>query len=630
MFYLFSNAHTCRAHEELFWDYAIHDVQRIRVDESSLLPLSRSASPCELLCELLSDVQTPAKGGFSTSTQENPTNVQTPETRSILQPHALQFTPRAVAVFAQSQFDEFVTDDDEDAGDDAEKQLAVDDQIQFWRDGICLSDNVTGRLIGRKSNHVMRYVTATNGEVLACDRATSILQADTPRGLTPHNPRVDADGDDDVIDSANPSAVYAAQHQPVQSDAAGGLSFELGERDSAPMAALWKLFQQPKYRGGFLARSLFCEATKEKDIKVLPHPWNGGTSLKTKVAELKVQEQEWLNWTEHDTINEWVRKRVFSIIIANPRQNLTVTWKGRSTQMAFIGSAAITVTASHKCRIAHLAADPNAKLLIGLIYGAKDDRMDVEAHELRVTQLWREVAASFVNSPSWVPSEDMVLEHVYSAIDTTECPPSPGLEWHTVKELWMELRTDWSRLRTSTRSKTGASVLATGSLYDNVWKHFVCGNKMNFSCKVTAMYCFELWDRTENVSGLPQWCNRTLKDVAALSAGVESSATDSTATPTPKGKGKDGKEPPPVDSSARMCSLLESIVSNAHDGAKKFQELEAELRALQTASTLLGEDEDLKKQVAERIKDATRRLLARPLSSPTVPPNISGTSVTPN
>lgn len=194
----------------------------------------------------------------------------------------------------------------------------------------------------------------------------------------------------------------------------------------------------------------------------------------------------------------------------------------------------------------------------------------------------------------------------------------------------MELRTDWSRLRTSTRSKTGASVLATGSLYDNVWKHFVCGNKMNFSCKVTAMYCFELWDRTENVSGLPQWCNRTLKDVAALSAGVESSATDSTATPTPKGKGKDGKEPPPVDSSARMCSLLESIVSNAHDGAKKFQELEAELRALQTASTLLGEDEDLKKQVAERIKDATRRLLARPLSSPTVPPNISGTSVTPN
>ena len=56
--------------------------------------------------------------------------------------------------------------------------------------------------------------------------------------------------------------------------------------------------------------------------------------VKSSIAEERLQETEWNNWTDNDKVNEWVRKRVFSIISANPRPNLVVTWMGRTTPMA--------------------------------------------------------------------------------------------------------------------------------------------------------------------------------------------------------------------------------------------------------------------------------------------------------
>jgi hypothetical protein len=391
------------------------------------------------------------------------------------------------------------------------------------------------------------------------------------------------------------------------------------------MQSLWKLFNNPKYRGGVLARSIFCEAAKEKDTRVLPKPWTGGNCLKSTITDKKVQEQEWLCWTDDAVVNEWVRKRVFSILISNPRPQLTVTWKGRSTQLAIHGDASIEITESHRCRIAHLAGCDRSKLLINLIYGSKGERQDVEDSELRVAQLWSEVARDFVNSASWLPYLDTALP-IYGDIDVTVCPARPGLDGATIKEIWMALRTDWSRLNVAIKSKTGASLMATGSRYENVWNHFVCGNKMHFAHRVSTMYCFELWDQCTQNGGLPQWCNRTLPEGTALSAGVASSS-ESFATPKSKthSQGREGKETPQTDHSARLCDLLHTFGNRMlpSSDAGKFQAIDAELRALQTARSALVDEPELQTEITNRIKTLSRNLLFSKLSDNDTSPLLS-------
>jgi hypothetical protein len=529
------------------------------------------------------------------------------------------------AKFDSTQFDELTDDEHWGLSSDVGPFTFVGAQgktlgapISFYKDDTLTSDTVTGRIIGKSSGIVLRYVTENNGQIVATDVVSS-ARSETPLQPNTEPRHVELSSDDDDagnIDAENPSAVYAAQNQGANGVAS--FTFELGDKESAPMAALWKLFNQPKYRGGFLARSLFCEATKEKDLKVLPVPWNGGTCLKSTIAEKRLQETEWNNWTDNDKVNEWVRKRVFSIISANPRPNLFVTWMGRTTPMANMDAPMIAVTESLRCRIAHLAVDPKAKLLISLIYGPKPERDDVEDHDLRVKQLWNEVAQTFVNSPSWVPYKDMAMSNEYADIDTTASPHGLGLDGPAVREIWQALRTEWSRLKTATTSKTGASLLATGLLYENVWKFFINGSKMHFAHKVSAMYCFELWDKTEKSSGLPQWCNRTLPAQAAMSAGVQSGGSMSLSTPS---KSKPGKDDPPGDSPVtRLCGVVETLVqthySMADNSAKHYSSLESKLRALQAAKAALPETDSLIVDINTEIRETTMKLLTQSKQPP--------------
>jgi hypothetical protein len=594
----------CRVGEELCWCYAfIGEKLRVRVDS---LP-SPPGSPLEC------------------SEEYNGLEVQrTTSTPSALAPDAFatpqkeassQVAPRQIT-FSATQFDE-ETSDDEDSLDRDIKEFLVGDSISILKEGTVVMTQVIGRIVGKASKKVRKYVTTGHGTVAAIEvvRESEVVD-ESPNFLSDEE-------DAEAADGRNPSAVFATATSVTGVNE--GFTIELSEQKSAPMSVLWKLFNNPKYRGGFLARSLFCEAAKEKDTKVLPSPWTGGTSLKATNNDKKMQEQEWLGWTENAVVNEWVRKRVFSIIVANPRPGLTVTWKGRSTQMAIHGVASIVVTESHRCRIAHLASDPKAKLLISLIYGPKADRSDVEDHDLRVTQLWTEVASEFVNAASWTPYADMALQ-IYSDIDVTMCPAPPGLDAATIKEIWMTLRTDWSRIQVAINSKTGASVLATGSVYDNVWNHFINGQKMVFAHKISAMYCFELWDVTNRQSGLPQWCNRTLPAGSGVSAGVEiGDSSMSSISSTPKSKSgthvKEKGETTHVDSAARLCSLVETLVQSSNiagSAVRKFEVLGAELRALQTAHDLTPDGDPMKPEIIERIRTCTRQLLSS-RSSPLSP-----------
>ena len=99
-----------------------------------------------------------------------------------------------------------------------------------------------------------------------------------------------------------------------------------------------------------------------------------------------------------------------------------------------------------RCRISHLAICPKARIILKLIYGAKGDRESVDDYNLRVSQLWTDVASTFVNNDTWQPSSAVEYYDLFKDIDTTVPPAAPGLDIQTIKETWHSVRTDWSRL----------------------------------------------------------------------------------------------------------------------------------------------------------------------------------------
>jgi hypothetical protein len=139
----------------------------------------------------------------------------------------------------------------------------------------------------------------------------------TEVAVTPLGSQSEGEGDAEMYDMHNLSAVETAQRhaaQPVEGD----VHMDLGDANAQNMSFWWDIFLDSKRGGGFLARSLFAAAAQDT---VLGHQkWNGITSIasqkKQVLAEMRVK---WLEWTECATIHEWVRAKLFHIIISNPK-----------------------------------------------------------------------------------------------------------------------------------------------------------------------------------------------------------------------------------------------------------------------------------------------------------------------
>jgi hypothetical protein len=144
-----------------------------------------------------------------------------------------------------------------------------------------------------------------------------------------------------------------------------------------------------------------------------------------------------------------------------------------------------------RCRISHLAVCPRARTILNLIYGAKGEREAVDDYNLRVSQLWNEVANSFVNSESWQPSSEIEYYQLFDELDTTVPPAAPGLDMQRIKDTWMSLRSDWSRLFGALFSQTGASSTAGEQLFDTAYKNFICGSRLLFSRFLDLYSIFE-------------------------------------------------------------------------------------------------------------------------------------------
>jgi hypothetical protein len=251
----------------------------------------------------------------------------------------------------------------------------------------------------------------------------------------------------------------------------------------------------------------------------------------------------------------------------------------------------VAITDSMRCRIAHLAVCPRAATIINLVYGAKNDRESLDDYQLRVAQVWGEVASQFINAPTWQPTSEIEYYNTFAGFDTTASPPAPGLDVATIKATWMSLRTDWSRLVNAICSPTGASGTAGDNLFKCAWENFINGTRLTFQNKPVTMYVFMLWWTMGK--NLPQWCRRTLNDKAQLRMG----GVLDTSSFTSPGKGTGRAETPPAGGAAldKLVSILQTRWESKVEDQPMAQEtaiagrmtsIQTQLNALHAARTL--------------------------------------------
>jgi hypothetical protein len=195
-------------------------------------------------------------------------------------------------------------------------------------------------------------------------------------------------------------------------------------------------------------------------------------------------------------------------------------------------------------------------MLVNLIYGQKTDRETLDDYTQRVNQLWQEIAAQFVNASSWMPTSQVEYFNVFNDLDPTAAPPLPGLDVETIKDLWMGLRTDFSRLMNALHSPTGASNTAGDALFKTAWENFINGTRMSFQNKKVTMYVFMLWFAAD--TNLPQWCRRTLNPKAQLRYGETAENLPTTFLSPGKGGGRVETPPPGAAALDKLLILLQA------------------------------------------------------------------------
>ena len=143
----------------------------------------------------------------------------------------------------------------------------------------------------------------------------------------------DGEGDADIYDVHNASAVNAAQQQATSHN---DVHIDLGDAAGSTMASWWETFMTGSRGGGFLARSLFSAAAQ--DSVLAENRWVGPTSVTQKKQALLDMRIKFLEWTEVPSTNEWVRSKLFNIIVTNPKTYSMLKVFTTKTRLLFINS----------------------------------------------------------------------------------------------------------------------------------------------------------------------------------------------------------------------------------------------------------------------------------------------------
>ena len=292
--------------------------------------------------------------------------------------------------------------------------------------------------------------------------------------------------------------------------------FDIGKMSASD---IWNsILLKRNLSGGLLTRTILTDAAR--DHACLPL-W---ASVCTQEKKVDAKKQQGIDFIQHFSSHHklaWLRVKLFTIVSTNRSSyaKMKVTFNGH-TSLSLATAGAPELTDDLRCRIAHLALEPAAIRLLLIIFGSRDSLEKHDNKELSNPALWGQLTTTFVNSRHWQPFSSAVAEHCScNAVDPSSAPPSPGLDWNTVQEVFLDIRSDWTRLKTRVFGPTGCN--STGAaLMKAVWENFINGSYLKFKNKVTAMYVFMSWHAASLTGRLPELCNRTLQSSQQLVLGV--------------------------------------------------------------------------------------------------------------
>ena len=444
-----------------------------------------------------------------------------------------------------------------------------------------VSGQVKGRVISRVSRNIIKYVVAAQGDVVVVpcrhvmESAGGFLFGHDSDGTR-------KDDDDEAIRLAAQweDEMRAAGHDihpgPGAANESGVLAEELAANSSietfdvAKMSAhdIWhSILLNRTLNGGMLTRTILIAASNDSSCLPL---WSGVTYQEKTVALKKSQGSEFIqHFTPMHKI-AWLRMKSFNIVASNRNTyaKIRVTFNGH-TSLSLATAGAPELTDDLRCRISHLALDPNSAKVLGIIFGSRDNLEKTDNKTLSSTALWTDLANFYVNNSVWQPYA-VAVEGVTAlqSIDTTVAPAAPGLEGATVQDVFLECRTEWTRLKSRVFSATGSNSVGAELLKD-VWQNYINGGRLKFHRSEVTMYVFTTWLAAGQ--NLPELCNRQLQSHQQLILGVASAAGDTFKTPekvaTPSGKGKGNRhnailQQPLMQIATAMSHMQEMITSS--------------------------------------------------------------------
>ena len=403
-----------------------------------------------------------------------------------------------------------------------------------------VSGKVTGRVISRVSQNIIKYVVAAQGEIVVvpCRNVMESaggfifgLESEGTRKGDEEEQNSIAEWEDDMRAAGHDIEVAGAL-----TNESGVLAAELAADSSietfdvAKMSAhdIWhSILLKRNLNGGMLTRTILIDATKDSNCLPL---WTGVTYQEKTVALKKNQGSDFIQHFASMHKIAWLRMKVFSAVATsrNTYSKIRVTFNGH-TSLSLATAGAPELTDELRCRISHLALDPNCSRLLGLIFGSRDNLEKTDNKTLTNPALWNDLATLFVNNPVWQPYS-AAIEGVTACqqIDCTVAPAKPGLEGATVQDVFLDCRTDWTRLTARVFSATGSN--STGAkLLTDVWDNYICGGRLKFPRNVVTMYVFTTWHAAGK--NLPELCNRQLQIHQQLILGVGPAAADACKTP---------------------------------------------------------------------------------------------------
>jgi hypothetical protein len=565
--------------EELLWHYALHNVRRIRLvdslhdlsTESSLQESDGEAARVGEDCEDLQIVRNDYTHSSGPCTALSNVSHSATLSGACAPPSGLSHSATFSGASAQpfdppcSAFDESEDDLGEHNAHDPGDFSIGDDCIIRGQGNGTEEATIVGRIVSRVTRRVQKYVVTSKTSdlpvVVASSAVTEVPNVEVEKGVmgaeAPHAP-----GADSVL---NESGVLAAE-------LAGRVaSFDVGKMS---VSDIWNsILTRRDLSGGMLLRTILIAAST--DTQCLPL-WPHSTQLEKRVDERKLQGIDFIeHFNSCQQKIEWLRVKLFSTVTGNRNTyaKLRVTFNGCTSLTLASVRNGIELTPSLKCRIAHMALDSNCILLLSLIFGSRDNREKHDNKDMQGTALWEQLATMFVNNMMWQPfSEAAACIPELRDLDPSVAPPSPGLDYSIVQDVFVDCRANWTRLKSRVFSSTGCN--STGTLLlKTVWENYINGGRLHFNDRTVTMYVFATWHGAGR--NLPELCNRQLAPHQQLQIGV--SATTSLSTPSKSGcssksltprsgssrSGKSTEQETAIQQIAKVCTMATMMLTTS-------------------------------------------------------------------